>query len=359
VASVSSVTSSPGTIRAKLAEVKKIEKSEGLPAAERAIIDILREGPQTHQGFIALARVLMKQQRFEDALRAAQKARAIAPLSAEPVIAAGFAHLRLNDNAAAASDFAAAIQLEPKSAHAHLGAAAVKLADENYDSALELCEKVINFDPDMERAHELIARINMKKGDKDQAIAELQSLIRKNSENRRAMRAYLRLMRTESRVDEALAFLEAEAEARPEDRHISNALVKAGAKLGRSEYATELYEKRVEDGESRNGDKVRYVMSLIEAGDYDDARKVIEELGSHKVLKPVVTKLHGDIALKSGNYEEALRCFQSACRVARIEMLDPETEMAATDPAERARLWSAHARKSLMSAIRSRRNAKD
>jgi cytochrome c-type biogenesis protein CcmH/NrfG len=348
-----------GNLRAKLVEVREIEKSQGLPAAERAIVDILREGPQTHQGFIALARILMKQRRHDEALRAAQKARALSPLEVEPLVAIGLASLRLRDHDAAAQAFAEAIRLDPRNAHAHLGAAAVKLAAESYDDALDLCERVIDLDPEMERAHELMARISMKKGDKDEAIAELQTLLRKNPENRRALRAYLRLMRAESREDDALAFLETEADAHPDDRRRAVLLAKVGARAGRAEYATEEYERLREQGEVRTGDRVRYAMSLIQAGDVDHARAVMADMGQQAALKPVVAKLEGDIAYKAGNHAEALQAFRNACSLARVDMLSPEAEAGTEDPAALARLWRAHARQSIMSALRDRRSARE
>jgi cytochrome c-type biogenesis protein CcmH/NrfG len=346
-------------LRAKLVEVREIEKTQGLPAAERAIVDILREGPQTHQGFIALARILMKQRRHDEALRAAQKAHALSPLEVEPLVAVGLASLRQRDHDTAAQAFAEAIRLDPRNAHAHLGAAAVKLAAESYDDALELCERVIDLDPEMERAHELMARINMQKGDKDDAIAELQELLRRNPENRRAMRAYLRLMRAESREDDAFAFLEAEAEANPDDRRRAALLVKIGARVGRAEYATEEYERRREQGEVRTGDRVRYAMSLIQAGDIARAREVMAEMDQQAALQPVVAKLEGDIAYKAGNHAEALAAFRNACSLAGVEMLSPEAEAGAADEAALSRLWRAHARQSIMSAVRDRRAARE
>jgi cytochrome c-type biogenesis protein CcmH/NrfG len=350
--------SAAGGLRARLVEIRKIEKSQGLPAAENALVDLLREGPQTHQGFIALARVLMKQRRFDDALRSAQKARSLAPLEADPAIAVGLANLRLRDNPAAAQAFAEALRLDPTNAQANLGAAAVKLADESYDDAIELCEKVLDLDPTMERAHELIARVNMKKGDKGQAISELQTLVSANPENRRALKAYVRLMRSEGRSDEALAFLEAEADANPDDDRRADLLARVGAKVGKSEYATEQYERLREEGDPKAGEKVRYAMSLVQAGNYDAARRVMGELGSQKVMKPVVAKLEGDIAYKQGNHDEAIRYYQAACRNARVDPLDPDAEAGAADAGERAKLWRAHARKSIKTAARGRRSSK-
>jgi tetratricopeptide (TPR) repeat protein len=351
--------SAAGGMRARLVEIRRIERSQGLPAAENALVDLLREGPQTHQGFIALARVLMKQRRFDDALRSAQKAQSLAPIEADTAVAVGLANLRLRDNPAAARAFAEALRLDPNNARANLGAAAVKLADENFDDAIELCEKVLDIDPTMERAHELIARISMKKGDKGQAVEELQILVRANPENRRALKAYVRLMRAEGRSDEALAFLEAAADAHPDDDRRAAVLARVGAKAGKTEYATEHYEKLRDDGDARTGDKVRYAMALIQARDFEAAERVIVELGSQKVIKPVVANLHGEIAYKKGDLEDAIRYFQAACRSARLDPLDPAVEAEAADTAERARLWRAHARKSIRTAARGRRSARD
>lgn len=346
-------------LRMRLLEIRKIEKSQGLPAAENALIDMLREGPQTHQGFIALARVLMKQRRFEDALRSAQRAQTLAPLEVDTAVAVGLANLRLRDNTAAARAFAEALRLDPDNAQANLGAAAVKLADEHYDDAIELCEKVLDIDPTMERAHELIARINMRKGDKPQAIAELQSLVRANPENRRALKAYVRLMRSEGRSDEALAFLEAEAEANPADGRRADVLARVGAKVGKATYATDQYEKLRAEGEVGVADKLRYAMALIQARDFEAAERMIDEIGTQKVLRPVVANLQGEIALKKGDNDTAIRHFTAACRLARVEPLESSALAGAVDAAERARLWRAHARQSVRAAARSRRSTRD
>ena len=98
-------------IRAKLIEIRKIEKSQGPAAAEKATVALLRDGEQSPEAFGALARILMKQQKFEDAKRAAMKARALAPLEAEPSILLGLIALRSKDIDAAATSFADAIRL--------------------------------------------------------------------------------------------------------------------------------------------------------------------------------------------------------------------------------------------------------
>ena len=348
---------SGGNLRARLLQVREIERTSGVAAAERALVDILREGPQSHHAFLALCQVLIKQKKFEDALRAAEKAKSLVPLEATPLIAVGFVRMRQRDNTRAAEAFAEAIRLDPSSARAHLGAAAVKMASENYEDALALCEKVIDIDPTMDRAHELIARIQMKKGQTDEALAELKSIVRKSPENQRVLRAYLKLMRREERGDEALKFLEEEARANPGDKVRARRLARVGAMSGDASYATQQYEESVREGEAGLPDRMRFIVELIHAGETERAQTELAALADKKVLRPVVAKLNGDIALKSGDAAEAITHYQTACRTARVAMLDPAAEAEAGTPVEKARLWRAHTRKAITMAAHSRRAA--
>ena len=354
---VSAKTDASGNLREKLKQVREIERTSGLAAAERALVDILREGPQSHQAFLALFQVLMKQKKFEDAMRAAEKAKALAPLEATPLIAIGFVHIRQRDQSGAADSFAEAIRLDPTSARAHLGAAAVKMADEDYESALALCDKVIDIDPSMDRAHELIARILMKKGQTSEALEELKSIVRKSPSNQRVLRAYMQLMRREERGDEAIKFLEAEAAANPDDKLRARRLTLAGARSGDASYATEHYEQMARRGEAGVLDKMRFIVELIHADEIERAQAEIETLGDKKVLRPVIAKLNGDIALKKDDAEEAVLQYQTACRTARVAMLDPAVEAEGTTPIEKARLWRAHTRKAITMAAHRRRAA--
>ena len=345
------------TQRAKLAQVREIEKTSGPAAAERALVELLREGPQSHQAFLALSRVLAKQKKYEDAARAAEKARALAPLDPLPLLALGFVRMRNGELAAAADAFAEAIGLDPKSARAHLGAAAVKMSDAQYEDALAFCTRALELDPEMDRAHELVARIRMKSGDTEGALSELSEMIRRSPDNQRVLRAYLQLMRREGRSAEALAVFEAEAEAHPEDKQRARRLARVGAMLGDASYVTRQYEERARQGKVSTADRLRYIVGLIGAGEVARAQTEMASLGDSKVLRPVVAKLNGDIALKSEDAEAAIGHYQTACRTARVEMLDAAREAEGETPLDKARLWRAHTRKAITTAAQSRRAA--
>jgi tetratricopeptide (TPR) repeat protein len=345
--------------RAKLLRIREIEKSEGLAAAERALVGLIRtEAGNSHEAFLALGRMLMKGQRLDDALRAAQKARALAPMEVDPQVLCGVIHLRQKDNAAAAECFAGALELDRANTRAMLGAAAVKMATEDFTGALELCERVLEKDPGIDRAHELAARVQMKQGKADEAIAELKALVAQSPDNRRAIKAYLGLLRREGRAEEALSFLEDVAEANPEDRRSQRRLTVANARAGRVDAATAPWREKVEDGSARTSDKVRYAMTLIEAGEVARAREVIADFGGQRGLKAVVAKLEGDIAFREEGYEAALDYYRAACREARVEALPEGRAGEARDARGLARAWKQHATRQIMAAVRARRAAK-
>ncbi len=346
---------SAGALRARMGQIREIERSSGPAAAEAALVAALREGPQSPQAFLALARLLSKQGKLEDALRAAAKAKAMAPLEAEPLVALGLIHLRMDRPAVAAEAFADALRLEPGSIRAQLGAAAVKMAAEDYEDALALVDRVLDADPTMERAHELMARIKVKMGRTDGAIEDLRALIQKNPENRRVLRAYVGLMRRENREGEALAFLEEDAAAHPDDRRRAARFARVAALAGRSDVAAEQFEQKARDGEASQADRMRFITSLIRAGDLDRAREMIGTLGSQRVMKPISLKLEGDILLKSGDPQGAIGHYEAACRAARVDGLDPGAEAEGASPEARAKLWRAHAQASLVAAFRERR----
>jgi tetratricopeptide (TPR) repeat protein len=344
-------------IRPKLVEIREIERAQGPAAAERALVALLRAGEQSHLAFLFLARMLMKQDKFEDAIRAVTKARSLAPLEADSSIQLGLICLRSKDIDRAAEAFADAIKLDPYSTRALLGAAAVKMEVEQYQDATELCERVLSMDPSMEQAHEMLARLRLKLGEKDAAVGELKGIVARNPDNKKALRAYVRLMRAENRGDEVLEFLEADALTAPQDIGKTERLARVAASVGRADIAAQNYEKMAGAGSPRASDKVRYAMALIQSGELVKARVMIDQLGTQKVMKPVAAKLLGDVALKQGDAAGAVRAYQQACRVARVPMLDPIEGAKATDEEALAEMWRNHAQEEIQAALKQRRAA--
>ena len=99
-----------GTAKQGLKRIRTVEKEKGVAAASQAAIDYLHENPSSYEGFVMLARLLTKQKRFDDARRAAEKARTLAPLEPEPLIALGLIGIRSKDYSAASVAFAEAIK---------------------------------------------------------------------------------------------------------------------------------------------------------------------------------------------------------------------------------------------------------
>ena len=344
-------------------QFRLIEKEEGVEAAQKAILDYLSIEPNAFQGFVALARILLKQGLCDDALRAAQKAKQLSPMNVDAPIAMGLVYLRMNDVDNAAAAFAEALRLEPNSARAHLGAAVVKFLVGDLDDALLLCEHVIELDPSIERAYELRARIQQKRQRSDIAIDELKSLLERNPSNVRAVKAYIQLMTSEGREQDAIAFLKENLEKHglkdelsAADRKVIDMILRAAVRSERPDVAVDQFRKMIGAGISRPVDRALFIMSLIENGDLKEAESLIEEIPPRPALRPIALFLYGHLAQKSGDPREAVDCFRKACAAGKVKALSDEniTNVATVD--ELANLWMVHLRKTLLKSFRDRRS---
>ncbi|QGX99850.1 tetratricopeptide repeat protein [Roseovarius faecimaris] len=339
-------------------QVKQLEREQGPEAAERALIPLVREFPDAHQAYAALARVLMKQKKNDYAARAAEKAAALAPLEARQHTLLGVSRLRNDDLPGASAAFAQALQLDKKFAPAIVGAAAVKMADENFDDALALCDRALDIDPSLERASELVARINMKQGKTDAAVEELRRLVEQGGKNNRALRAYLRLMRKEGRLDEVVSLAEESLATAPATPQSVARYARMVGFAGQPELAVKQYRALIETGNAREVDRVRYIAALIGAGQLDEARAMIPTLKDRPAMKPLKDKLNGDVALASGRPDAAIELYAAACSGARAPEPDPQ-ELAGLSGEELAQAWQSYTAKALRAALREHRQGRN
>lgn len=340
------------TLRQRLAEIREIERAKGPDAAEKALIALIRETPESRPAYTALTRVLMRQKKYDYAARAAEKVVQLAPMEADSLVLAGFARMRNGDRAGAASAFSDALGLDASNTRAMLGAAVLRMSEDAYDDALELSERAVTLDPALERAHELIVRINLKQGRKDEALDELRTLVEEGGGSSRALRLYARVMREEGRLDEAL---QAAAAHLGDDRKSLARYSRLAAFSGQADLALEEYRKLAEAPEAKMADKVRYVTALIRSGAIDQARAQIAALPDARVLKPLGHKLNGDIALATEQPAAAIALYRKACKAAGAEEPGAGAIPAEATPEEQAKLWQKHSAQALRAALRARR----
>lgn len=350
-------TDSTSGIKARLAEVKQLEKDRGPEEAEKRIIALIREFPEAHQAYAALARVLMRQGKGDYATRAAEKAAALSPLDARLQTLLGVARMRNDDLEGATAAFGQAIEIDGNFAPAVVGAAAVKMADENFDDALALCDKALDLDPTLERAQELVARIRMKQGKPEEAAEELRRILEKDSASDRALRAYMRLMRKEGRLDEVVSLADLNLSTEPASPQSVARYARMVAFAGKPELAVAQYRKLLESGAAREVDRVRFIAALVGNGELDEARNAIGELKDRRAMKPLKEKLAGDIELAAGRPDEAIGLYLRACRSARIEP-PADDDPASQSPEERAKAIQSHTSKALRDALRDLRSEK-
>ena len=96
-------------------------------------------------------------------------------------------------------------------------------------------------------------------------------------------------------------------------------------------------------------------MALVEAGEIEKAEELMLDLKNQRALQPVVSLINGDIALKMGESELAVRHYEAACRAADVPPIDAAEVKDLADPAERARAWRTHTVRKVTAARRQRR----
>lgn len=346
---------SPTGIKARLADIRKLERAEGPEEAERALISLIREFPDAALAYASLARILMKQKKNDYAARAAEKAAALTPLDPKQHTLLGVARMRNDDLQGASTAFAQALQLDKKFAQAIVGAAAVKMADENYDDALALCDRALDINPGLERASELVARIRMKQGDTAAAADELRALLERDGSNDRALRAYMRLMRKEGTLDEVVSLAEVNLSTEPASPRSVARYARMVSFAGQPGLAVAAYRELLKSGSARELDKVRFIMALIGAGELDEARQMIPTLKDRRAMRPLKDKLLGDVEFAAGTPEAAVEMYKAACTGARIDGL-PDEEAAGLSGAALADAWQAYTARALREALKDYRN---
>ena len=333
-----------------VADIRRLERADGSEAAERALIELIRSEPDNRLAYAALTRVLMRQRKYDYAVRAAERSAALAPLEPEAAILVGFAKMRADDRDGAAMAFRDALALDAHSPRAMMGAAILKMADENYDDALELCERAVEVDPSLEQAHQLIIRINMRQGRTGEALSELQKQLDSGDINERALRNYVRLMNQEGRVEEAIDNLAKLAGG----GSLSRArFARLAAMSGKPDRAVEEYRKLVDRGEAKISDQIRLVSFLIRGGQLEEARKAAGNFPKARVLRPFQQRALGDVTLAEGKPDAAIVHYRRACKLARVDMPD-EADVTGETPEDSARLWARYAQRAVRDGLRHR-----
>ncbi len=343
------------TLNARLAQLREREAQMGHDAVEKELVALLKQYPDSAEGYAALARNLLKQKKVDYAVRAAEKAAALAPLNPKVYVMLGLAKLRGDDLFGASEAFSRALEFDKNSVKALLGAAAVKMHDEHYEDALDLCGRVMKLDPDQQRVHELIARIRIKQGKTGEAGDALRKVIEQDGSNPRAMRAYIRLMREEGRMDEVVSLAEIQLAAEPFTARSVARYARIVSMAGKPALAVEQYRKLMASGNLREVDKIGMISALIEAGELAEARATIDALKDRAAMKPFKLKLAADVDLAEGHSGRAIDLYKAACELAGVPGLEPADDAPSTT-AEVALGWQTHSTKVLREALREHRS---
>ena len=244
---------SPGNERARLA-LARVLNAEGRDAdAERALLETVRELPDSTLAHWWLALAYEQVNRFAEARREVEQVAAAAPFGESQLhTAIGRFALNAADNAGAIDAFARAIRANPNDPAMHRVLASTLLQEDRADEALAEFVAVLIIDPLDAAAHAGIGQIHLQTGrdaDAVDALRRATDLAPASSEARYALATALeRLGRTEEAAQHFARVEEAQRRTLADRRReLSAAALKQEAVLraaeGRFDTAIALYEQ--------------------------------------------------------------------------------------------------------------------
>jgi putative PEP-CTERM system TPR-repeat lipoprotein len=300
-----------GRVYLKLGEPTKLLDQvdpSGMPPALRSDLLTLRGSAQAMIGNLAAASTSFEQARAAD------------PRSAEPLVAEAPVLLRFGEAQKAEAAALKATQLAPDNAMAWHQLGNIAQALGNRKQALEAQDRAIAIAPKLVDAYVAKATLLVGAGRREEAAALLDQLKQWNVMEPRA--SYLRGVLLASAQDlpgasaawaEAINLIDPMP---PALRASSEPLLLAGAlshrALGNTEKAREYIETLLARNPRHLAGRVLLASVLVDAGDVNKAKPVVDELLRRAPDEPQVLYLAGRLELARRQYEQAQALFERA-----------------------------------------------
>ena len=167
--------------RAATLRVAAIHYSVGNKADAYKVVDgILKDSPKYEEAHVAKARMLLMDQKPDEAAKEAQEAVKLAAGSVAAQYTLGLTAIARHDRVAAENAFQQVLKLNPRAAAAHLQLARLQLARGEAAGALESAEAVSRERPDDVEAAVLMSRSLRAQGNLPRAERELTTRIARN-----------------------------------------------------------------------------------------------------------------------------------------------------------------------------------
>ena len=171
----------PRAFAAAKARIAAMEHTAGNLQAAHATIDaVLAKEPRSKLALIVKARMLVVENRPNEALPLVKAAIAVDPSWAPAHYTLGSIYLALHDTRRAQDAFAQVLRFNPTAVAAQLELSRLHLERGNLQSSANLAQEAIALQPDNALAHLLFARALMGRGELDTAEAHMQALLQQS-----------------------------------------------------------------------------------------------------------------------------------------------------------------------------------
>jgi len=244
---------------------------------------------------------------FEAAAKAADKLTEARPDDPTARNLVGLVKLARLDLDGARQTFAEILKTNPDFASAHLNLARVAELQGRFEEADAELQKVLAKDPANLEALSRLVALPSRDGDRNRAAESLESAQRAASGNTRLAAGLVDIYLQVGDKDRALAIARNEArKAGPGDVSIIAARARAELAAGLTDSAIATYRQLVVINPAAIGPRHQLVRLLADAGNTDEARKIVEDALTNFKPTPLLVADLLAIDLKSGGVDAAL-----------------------------------------------------
>lgn len=281
--------------------------------SRKVYLKILEQDSQNSQALLMLASLAIKEAEYNKAMEILERLVKIEPdsLVAYRYLAKIYRQLHYDSKALAAYQRALALKWQNSLA---MEAASLYQADEKFEGAVSLYQKVIKDDYINEVAAARLALLYVKMGEVDKALDLLQELRKSSLDPKDVDLAMGRVLLGQKRFDEAVTLYLKMLKLYPDFEIVKSVLALTYYEKGEKDKAKELLVKVSKDAEGYRDVLVLLLNIMRDTGEYEAAIELLEE----RIKEQVDTKdfslpiILADLYEAKGDREKALSLYEQA-----------------------------------------------
>lgn len=261
---------------ALIANAKKLEEAGKCPEAKIEARNAIKLDPNSAEAYLALARCDLKEQNWQGAFGAYNRAHELAPQNLEAIENLARLYLMANDMAKSKELLATLLAADSKSVSYRIIHSGVALREKQLNQAIQILKEVLVDSPYNEEAIIGLATAYLENGQPEEAEALISEAIA-NKESALLVNYMVNIAILQRDYDEATRQLEKLRTFQPENENIILRMVDMYLVTGKAEEAEKLLETELQANPTKAGLRLRLSELMYNAGKNSEGIAVIDQ----------------------------------------------------------------------------------